>query len=437
MNRKMMTELNAWRLTPNRKPLILRGARQVGKTWLLKTFGNTYFKHVAYFSFDRDDKPQIAFINKDPKRIVEQLSLLSGTPIIEGETLLILDEIQECPNALNALKYFCEEMPQLHVVAAGSLLGTFLAKPAAYPVGKVTIKEIVPMDFEEFIAALDPDLTTIYTSEISTLIENLPLFHQRLLDLYHHYLLIGGMPEAVKCWCATKSLKEVQEIQDNLITFYEGDFGKYLDGLHAARVLMVFRNLVPQLAKENEKFIYSAVKAGGRAREFEVAIEWAISAGLFMRVFNLSQPECPHQAFEKLNCFKLFFFDTGLLCRMARVSVAQIITTEDFQFKGPLTENYILQQLSPCAEAPLHYYSISERHELDFMLQHKGHPIPVEVKGGNNVSARSLKNYIEKHAPKIALRFSEKGFEIRNPLISLPLYLAPRLNEVLDYLEGK
>ena len=434
MNRKFMSELNEWRLEHTRKPLVLRGARQVGKTWLLKQFGRTYFKYVAYFSFDRDEAPHFAFTDKNPKRIIEQLSLLSGTPIIEGKTLLILDEIQECPNALNALKYFCEEMPSLHVVAAGSLLGTFLSKPSAYPVGKVTIKDVTPMDFAEFVEAVAPTLYPIFSGDVKKLLQNLDVLHQKLLDLYHQYLLIGGMPEAVACWCSTHSLEKVQRIQDDLITFYEGDFGKYLNGLHAARVLMVFRNIVAQLAKENEKFIYSAIKAGGRAREFETAIEWAVSAGLFKRVCNLSKPECPHIAFERLDCFKLFFFDTGLLCRMARISAQQILECSDFQFKGPLTENYVLQQLSTKVEAPIHYYSPSERHELDFLLQFNGQSVPVEVKGGSQVSSRSLKNYIAKHSPNVAIRFSEKGLDVRAPLISLPLYLAPRLTDIIPTL---
>lgn len=431
MRRKIKEKLEAWRVSENRKPLVLRGARQVGKTWLLKDFGATSFKHVVYFSFDREDAPFVAFENKDPRRIVEQLSLLSGKTIRPGETLLILDEIQACPNALGALKYFCEEMPELHVAAAGSLLGTILAKPTAYPVGKVRILPVYPMDFEEFLAAVDSQLYRVYSAPLSQVEENLPLFHQRLIDRYRQYLLVGGMPEAVQCWVRTGSLDEVRQIQDDLIAFYEGDFGKYLSGIHAARTLLVFHNIVSQLAKENEKFVYSALKDGGRAREFEVAIEWAVSAGLFVRVFNVSKPETPHVAYERLNSFKLFFFDTGLLSRMAYVSAEQLLNETPFQFKGPLTENYILQQLSPQVDAPLHYYSINDRHEIDFLLQWKDQTIPIEVKGGRKVSANSFKNYMRNNSPRCAIRFSELPLERRESFLSIPLYLAPRLRELL------
>ena len=431
MERKCYKNLLQWKRSDGRKPLVLRGARQVGKTWLLKDFGKRNFKHLAYFSFDRDDAPKTAFENKNPKRIVEMLEIIAGFKFKGGETFLVLDEIQECPNALGALKYFCEEMPQLHVAAAGSLLGTVLAKPMSYPVGKVNLLDVRPMDFEEFLLATDPSAASM----LEKIGLNAPVddvFHRRLLDSYHKYLAIGGMPECVAKWSLAHDLNSVSRVQKELVAFYEGDFGKHLDGINAMRALQVFRSIVPQLAKENEKFFFGMVKEGARAREFGTAVEWIVSAGIFNRLFNISKPEVPHAAFERMDCFKLFLFDTGLLRCMANVPFEAIFTKKDYQFKGPLIENYVLQQLLCSSCPPPHYYSVKDGHEIDFVMQHSMETVPVEVKGGEAVKSPSLRGYVKNRNPRIAIRFSERGLHMDGPLWSIPLYLAIRITDILD-----
>jgi len=429
MVRKVTELLLKWKETDGRKPLVLRGARQVGKTWLLKAFGRAHFRHLAYFSFDRDDAPRAAFANKNPKRIVEELELLAGYKFVPGETLLVLDEIQAFPPALGALKYFCEEMPALHVAAAGSLLGTVLAKPMSYPVGKVNLIDMRPMDFAEFLEASDAEAFRIFNwIKPGETVD--PALHLKLLDAYHRYLLVGGMPECVDVWRRQRDFKKVERIQDELLTFYEGDFGKHLDGVAATRVLLAFRSVIPQLAKENEKFLYGVIREGARAREFETAVEWCVQAGLFNRVYNVSKVECPHKAFERLDCFKLFLFDTGLARRMARVPVSSVLAQTDYQFKGPFVENYVLQQLTTFMDVAPHYFSAKDRHEIDFILQVDDETVPVEVKGGEAVKSPSLKGYLKNRKPRLALRLSEKNFHRDGPLLSVPLYFVPRLAEL-------
>lgn len=429
MIRKIEKTLVKWKESRFRKPLVLRGARQVGKTWLLKEFGRTHFKHVAYFSFDREDAPRMAFETKNPKRIVEELELIAGHKFIPGETLLVLDEIQEFPPALGALKYFCEDMPELHVAAAGSLLGTILAKPMSYPVGKVNLVDVRPMDFAEFLEASDAEAFRIFNwIKPGETID--ATFHLKLLDAYHRYLLVGGMPECVDAWCRNRDLQVVERIQDELLAFYEGDFGKHLEGIDATRVLLTFRSVIPQLAKQNEKFLYGAIKEGARAREFETAVEWCVQAGLFNRLYNVAKAECPHKAFERLDCYKIFLFDTGLARRMARVPTAALLSKSDYQFKGPFVENYVLQQLSVFMDVPPHYFSVKDSHEIDFILQVDDKTVPVEVKGGEAVKSPSLKSYVKKHKPDLALRLSEKNFHREGPLMSVPLYFVPRLKEL-------
>lgn len=316
------------------------------------------------------------------------------------------------------------------MAAAGSLLGTLLAKPMSYPVGKVNLLELGPLDFGEFLEATDSEAFRIlnWIEPMKAVDE---AFHLKLLDAYHRYLLVGGMPECVVTWDRTHDLSTVERVQDELLAFYEGDFGKHLECVQAARALMVFRSVVSQLAKANEKFLYGAVKEGAQAREFETAVEWCVSAGLVNRIYNVSKPEIPHRAFERLDCYKLFLLDTGLARRMARVPVAAILNRTDYQFKGPLTENYVLQQLVGKTETMPHYYSAKDNHEIDFILQRETGTVPVEVKGGEEVRCRSLKNYLKTWKPQLALRFSERNFHEDGTLKSVPLYFLPRVGEML------
>lgn len=421
-----MQQLVAWKNASDRKPLILKGARQVGKTWLMKTFGAQHYASMVYINFDEEPEMRSIFeSNKDPNRIVMLISLLTGVTVDAANTLIVLDEIQECSEALNALKYFCEKTPQYHIIAAGSLLGTLLAQPKSYPVGKVNILNIGPMMFDEFLLATDPILYQYYDSlTINQPIES--IFHQRLLEAYHLYLIVGGMPECVHAWANSRDAIKVARLQRDLIEVYENDFSKHNGRVNSGRLLMVFRSIVSQLAKENEKFIYGAVREGGRARDFEEAIEWLVSAGMLNRVYNVSKPAHPLPAYERLDCFKLYMFDTGLLKCMAGIDNRAILLRTDYSFKGPLAENYCLQQLKYQFDVVPHYYAIKNT-ELDFLIQNGQQIIPVEVKAGEGRAAASFKRFIAEHTPKSAIRISELGYETNPQFVNIPLYLVPRL----------
>ena len=393
MKRNAILKLVQWKNSPERKPMVLRGARQVGKTWLMKEFGKNYYDNYVYFNFDEEDELKSIFeTNKNPHRIIELLSMISDEKIEPEKTLIIFDEIQECPEALNTLKYFKEKANEYHVITAGSLLGTLLAKPKSYPVGMVNLLDIYPLTFDEFLNAIDSGLYAYYESiQKEQVIEQ--IFHQRLLDAYNYYLIIGGMPECVSSWIKYKDPAMVSKIQRELIEVYENDFSKHNGKVNSGRILMVFRSIVSQLAKPNEKFMYGAVREGARARDFEEAIEWLVSAGMLNRVYNVSKMEHPLSAFDKLDQFKLFVFDTGLLKQMAGVDNSAILLKTDYQFKGPLTENYVLQQLQGQFEVEPRYYS-DKNGEIDFVVQNKMEIIPIEVKGGEDRSANSFKTYV-------------------------------------------
>ena len=430
MKRNAIQDLIAWKDSEDRKPMVLKGARQVGKTWLKKEFGQNFYDSYAYFNFDEEDELNSIFqTNKNPHRIIELLSLISGQKILPGKTLIIFDEIQECPEALNALKYFKERANEYHVISAGSLLGTLLAQPKSYPVGMVNLLEITPLTFDEFLEAIDPSLY-LYYEEIQKQQPIEEIFHKRLLEAYDYYLIIGGMPECVASWIKHKDPAKISQIQQELVEVYENDFSKHNGKVNSGRILMVFRSIVSQLAKPNEKFMYGAVREGGRARDFEEAIEWLVSAGMLNRVYNVSKMEHPLAAFDKLDQFKLFLFDTGLLKHMAGVDNSAILLKADFQFKGPLTENFVLQQLLGQFEVAPRYYS-DKQMEIDFVLQNGMEIIPVEAKGGENKSAPSFKRYIAAHQPEHSLRFSKRGYRKDGDITNLPLYLARKTKELL------
>ncbi|MCD8374494.1 MAG: AAA family ATPase [Oscillospiraceae bacterium] len=430
LKRNAIQDLINWKSSEERKPLVLKGARQVGKTWLMKEFGQNYYKSYVYFNFDEEDELKSIFeANKNPQRIIELLSMIAGEKILPGETLLIFDEIQECPEALNSLKYFKEKANDYHVIAAGSLLGTLLAKPKSYPVGMVNLLDIYPLTFDEFLEAVEPTLYAYYESiQKEQQIEE--IFHNRLLEAYNNYLIIGGMPECVALWVKYKDPAKVSRIQRELIEVYENDFSKHNGKVNSGRILMVFRSITSQLAKPNEKFMYGAVREGGRARDFEEAIEWLVSAGMLNRVCNVSKMEHPLSAFDKPDQFKLFVFDTGLLKHMAGIDNSAILLKADYQFKGPLTENFVLQQLRGQFEVAPRYYSDKNR-EIDFVIQYGTEIIPVEAKGGEDKSAPSFKKYIADHQPEHALRFSKRGYRKDGYITNLPLYLARKTKELL------
>lgn len=410
--------------------MVLRGARQVGKTWLMKEFGQNYYDNYVYFNFDEEDELKSIFeTNKNPNRIIELLSMISDEKIEPEKTLIIFDEIQECPEALNTLKYFKEKANEYHVITAGSLLGTLLAKQKSYPVGMVNLLDIYPLTFDEFLNAIDSGLYAYYESiQKEQVIEQ--IFHQRLLDAYNYYLIIGGMLECVSSWIKYKDPAMVSKIQKELIEVYENDFSKHNGKVNSGRILMVFRSIVSQLAKPNEKFMYGAVRKGARARDFEEAIEWLVSAGMLNRVYNVSKMEHPLSVFDKLNQFKLFVFDTGLLKQMSGVDNSAILLRTDYQFKGLLTENYVLQQLQGQFEVEPRYYS-DKNGEIDFVVQNKMEIIPIEVKGSEDRSANSFKTYVANNAPQHAYRFSKRGYRKDGGFTNLPLYLVRKTKDLL------
>ena len=425
-----MEKLVAWKSSDERKPMVLKGARQVGKTWLMKEFGKSCYQNFVYFNFDEEDELKSIFeTNKNPQRIIELLSMIAGEKIHPLDTLVIFDEVQECPEALNALKYFKEKANEYHVIAAGSLLGTLLAKPKSYPVGMVNLLDIFPLNFEEFLEATDAPLFAYYEGiHKEQQIEE--IFHNRLLEAYNNYLIIGGMPECVSSWLKHKDPAKIAQIQRELIEVYENDFSKHNGKVNSGRILMVFRSIVTQLAKSNEKFMYGAVREGARARDFEEAIEWLVSAGMLNRIYNVSKLEHPLSAFDKLDQFKLFLFDTGLLKQMAGIDNSAILLKSTYQFKGQLTENYVLQQLRGQFDVMPRYFS-SRNGEIDFVLQCGMDIIPVETKGGEDKSAPTFKKYVADNHPQYAVRFSKMGYRKDGNITNIPLYLVGKTKELL------
>ncbi len=430
LKRSAIQNLIYWKNSEDRKPMVLKGARQVGKTWLMKEFGEKYYNNYVYFNFDEEEQLKSIFeANKNPHRIIDLLSMIAGDKIQPGETLIIFDEVQECPEALNALKYFKEKANEYHIIAAGSLLGTLLAKPKSYPVGMVNLLDIYPLAFDEFLEATDPTLYSYYEGiQKEQQIEE--IFHTRLLEVYNNYLIIGGMPECVASWVQYKDPAKVSRIQKELIEVYENDFSKHNGKVNSGRILMVFRSIVAQLAKPNEKFMYGAVREGGRARDFEEAIEWLVSAGMLIRVYNVSKTEHPLTAFDKLDQFKLFMFDTGLLKHMAGIDNSAILLKSEYQFKGPLTENFVLQQLRGQFEVEPHYFS-DKNSEIDFLLQYGTEIIPIEAKGGEDKSAPSFKKYIADNQPEYAIRYSKRGYRKDGYITNMPLYLVGKTKALL------
>jgi predicted AAA+ superfamily ATPase len=423
----------AWKNSPRRKPLVLKGARQVGKTWLMNEFANGEYEDSIYISFDKDaDAIRVFDDTKDPKLILERLALMRGRTILPEKTLIILDEIQECPSALGSLKYFNEEANEYHVITAGSLLGAYLAKPTSYPVGKVNLLNIYPLSFAEYLAAVDSGMYQYYRG-IDSGKDYISAFHSRMTEHYKKYLIIGGMPECVQSWVNRANPEEIDAIQEEIISLYENDFTKHSGKVNSGRILQVFRSIVPQLAKgNNEKFMYAAIAKSARAKDFEDAIEWLVSSGIVYRILNISKPEYPLRAYEILNYFKLFLLDVGLIKHLAQLTNKSILLSEAFQFKGQLVENYVLEQLLPLLDYSPSFYAYAQDREIDFMLQYEGTIIPIEVKSGGSKNAVSFKRYIEKYKPAISVRFSTNEYLINGAITNIPLYFTGKMLELAD-----
>lgn len=434
MKRKIIENLKNWKDKQNRKPLLLTGVRQCGKTYILKEFGKTEFEETAYFNFDGNNGLKSIFENDfDIERILDELgSIIYGKKIEIGKTLVIFDEIQDCPRAIQSLKYFCENKRELHLIAAGSLLGVALRKEGiSFPVGKIDRLEMFPMSFEEFVIA---DGGEKYIEGI----KKLP-FEKEISELYtiplekylKNYYIIGGMPEAVQTWIETHDYKAVEEIQDNILKDYADDFGKHTTPETAVKIKQIWDSIPVQIARDNNKFIFSHVKEGARAKDLEDALEWLVNAGIVYKLCLISNPEIPLSAMSDNTYFKVYFVDVGLLRRKSNVNFRTILEGEDsfIHFKGALTENYVLTQLKSLGINP-YFWRTKADAELDFLTDYDGTLLPIEVKSADNTKAKSLHLFNNRYEPKIAIKTSLKNIgdnlDGKTKVWSIPLYVFER-----------
>lgn len=438
MERFILTRLLNWKNSKYRKPLILKGVRQVGKTWILKEFGRRYYENTAYFNFDEnEDYKEFFETTKDPERILQNLMLASGQKISAEKTLIIFDEIQDCPKVINSMKYFCENAPQYHVACAGSLLGIALARPSSFPVGKVDFMQINPMTFTEFLVANGDENLADYLGHIDSLDTIPSAFFRPLSEKLKMYYVTGGMPEPVLMWTQERDVDAMQTALSNIINAYERDFAKHPDLKEFPKISLVWKSIPSQLARENKKFIYKVVKEGARAREYEDALQWLVDANLVSKVYRSTAPGLPISAYDDLSAFKIYLVDVGLLRRLAQLAPTAFGEGNRLfvEFKGALSENYVLQALKSQFEVEPRYWSqVNPPYEVDFIIQRENDIFPVEVKAEDNTTARSLKKYQEKFGDKVKLRirFSLDNLKLDGNLLNIPLFLADRA----DYLIG-
>lgn len=433
IKRTIQRKLTAWRQAPDRKPLILQGARQVGKTWLLKHFGASEFDDVAYFNFEEQPDLKQFFENtKDVSRIIQNLSLVHGQPILPQKTLIIWDEIQECNDALNTLKYFCENAPEYAVASAGSLLGVAMSRGNSFPVGKVDFLQLNPVCFSEFLSAADPKLFD-YIEGIDR-IEPLPdIFFHPLVDKLKMFFICGGMPEAVVALLEKKDIERTQQVLQNIINAYGLDFSKHADNKEIPKINHLWSSIPSQLARDNKKFLYQTVKHGARAREYEDALLWLSHAGLVHRIFRISKPGLPLSAYDDLSAFKLYLIDVGLLRRLSLLDPIAIREGNRLfmEFKGALTENYILQHLVANFEGVPRYWTSGSQAEVDFLIQVKNDIIPIEVKSEESIRSKSLSVYNDLYQPPIRLRYSLKNLKKDDGLLNIPLFMVDYTDKLL------
>ena len=424
MFRSAMKELEKWKAKKRRKPLIIRGARQVGKTWLMKEFGATAYTHTIYINFDNNERMKLLFGGSfSVERIVTGLELYAGQKIDADSTLLIFDEVQEVPQALAALKYFNEDAPQYQIICAGSLLGVALHPGTSFPVGKVEFLDLYPLSFFEFMMAMGKEKYVDLLQKGD--FEMASTFRQDYIDMLKHYYYVGGMPEVVQAFADNRDFNEAREIQQRILAAYEQDFSKHAPNEVVPRIRMLWNSIPAQLAKENKKFIYGLIKEGARAKEYELAMLWLTDCGLVHKVHRVSAPSLPLKAYEDLKAFKLFLLDVGLLSCMVglRQDVLLDGNTLFKEFKGALTEQYVLQQLKTIKGLNIYYWT-AERGtaEVDFVVDNGSDVIPVEVKAEVNLQAKSLKVYREKFQPKMSIRTSMADYKKEDWLLNFPLW---------------
>lgn len=423
MERSIYSSLKKWKESPTRKPLILQGARQVGKTYILKEFGAREYSEVVYINCDDNNDMQNMFVDYDVDRIIRSMSAISGVSIKPSTTLLILDEIQEVERGLASLKYFCEKAPEYHVAVAGSLLGITLHEGTSFPVGKVDMLYMYPMDFEEFLLAMGKE-------QLVELLRNnswaaLTPLRGMLTELLRQYYFVGGMPEAVKTYVERGDIWEVRSIHSKIIDAYRNDMSKHVPKQQVQRINMVWNSIPSQLARDNKKFIYGALRKGARANDFEIAIQWLVDSGLVHKVHRISKPVVPLKFYEDMASFKLFLLDCGLLGALSETPPEQILIGDNVfeEYKGAFTENYVLQQLKSLPRTFVYYYSNDNSTlEIDFVVQHEAHVIPIEVKAEENLRAKSLRQFVTDNAGLYGVRFSMSDYREQDWLTNVPLW---------------
>lgn len=430
MERELFAKLEKWKNKKKRKPLIIQGARQVGKTWIMKEFGARYFKNTIYINFDNNEIMKKVFeIDFDTSRIISAIKIEFGKSFNVEDTLIIFDEIQEAPKALASLKYFNENASQYAIMAAGSLLGVALHQGTSFPVGKVDFMHLYPLNFYEFLCAMgEKQLAQLLESNDYEMINAYSIKYIELLKKYYY---VGGMPEAVQTYIDTDDFYEVREIQKSLLKYYEEDFSKHAPKEVIPRIMMVWNSIPSQLAKENRKFMYGSIREGARAKDFELAIQWLEDAGLIIRSYRITKPDIPLIAYMEINHFKMFMLDVGLLA--AKGDIHAKVLLDDCrifeEFKGALTEQFVAQQLK-ASERELYYYSTENSSgEIDFVIQQEMKCIPIEVKAEENLRARSLRAFCEKYKPEVAIRTSMSNYRKQDWMINVPLYA---LDKYLD-----
>lgn len=436
MYRDKMNELKKWKNSTTRKPLIIRGARQVGKTWLMKEFGKQCYKKCAYINFDDNSRMDKLFEEDfDLDKIIQGLKIESNVNIEPENTLIILDEIQETPKALKALKYFYENANQYHIVSAGSLLGVAIHEGTSFPVGKVDFLDLAPLSFFEFLEALGEDnlLQLLKKNDF----DMISVFSSKLKELLKLYYYVGGMPEAVNSYAQNKDLKEVRKIQKRLLEAYEQDFSKHAPSNIVPRIRQLWNNIPTQLAKENKKFIYGLVREGARAREYEIALSWLIDCGLVYQINRVTTSKVPLSAYQDFNAFKLYLLDVGLLSAMSGIDAKTLLEGNDIfeEFKGSLTEQYVLCQLKECTDLDVFYWSSDTGiSELDFITQIGKDNVPIEVKASENLQAKSLKSFVQKYETKFNVRTSMSDYRNDDWITNIPLYCIANIEKIKECL---
>ena len=423
MYRNIVNQLIEWKKSEERKPLIVLGARQVGKTYSLLDFGKQHYKYVAYINCDENEQAENLFVQDyNMERVLFAIAAIAGVPVVPGDTLIILDEIQELQKGLASLKYFCENAPEYHVCVAGSLLGITLRHGESFPVGKVDMIRMFPMSFTEFLIARGRNLMAEQLQKKNWYM--LTGLHLTLVQMLREYYLVGGMPEVVKTFLKTNDPNSVRKVQNKILIAYRNDIAKHTTDEESKRIGIVWRSMPSQLSKENKKFIYGVAKKGGRAKEFEVAIQWLIDAGLVIRVGRASSPTMPLKVYEDLSAFKLYLLDVGLLGAMAEVDPATLILPNDMkEGKGMFTENYVCTHLAASIEHSIFYYSKDNSPmEIDFMIQHRTNIVPIEVKSEENLKSKSLSVFLQQHENMHGVRFSMSPYREQERMTNVPLY---------------